>query len=118
MPAFNFQAQFAPLILSGAKRQTIRARRKHRPKAGYTAYCYTGLRTRACRKFGEWTITEVACVTINQQGVWFDGSVVAHDLLDLFAQADGFADWPAMRDWFATTHGLPFNGDLIRWRYT
>lgn len=36
--------------------------------------------------------------------------------LDEFAQADGFKDWPEMRDWFRATHdGLPFEGILIKW---
>ena len=31
------------------------------------------------------------------------------------AKADGFGSWEEMLDWFEKTHGLPFEGLLIRW---
>lgn len=59
MPLFNFQKQFADAVERGEKRQTIRARRKIRPKIGQIAYLYTGARTKACRKLGE---SKIICV--------------------------------------------------------
>ena len=32
------------------------------------------------------------------------------------AIADGFKDWQEMREWFEQTHGLPFEGILIKAR--
>jgi hypothetical protein len=121
MPLFNFQKQFAADIESREKRQTIRARRKNRPKVGQTAYLYTGARTKACRKLGEGIIKKVEPLIIEHDGIrWLPhqmGELLMRneDYLNFYATADGFADWPAMRDWFQKTHGLPFEGDLIRW---
>ncbi len=118
MPAFNFQKQFAPSVESGEKRQTIRSPRKIRPEAGQAAHLYTGLRTKACRKLGEHEIKSVKPIIITQAGVGSMGDIVAiysRDALDKFARADGFESWTAMRDWFDKTHGLPFEGDLIKW---
>ena len=52
MPSLNFQAQFAPLVESGAKRTTIRALRRdgRNPKRGDPLYMFTGQRTRSCRR--------------------------------------------------------------------
>jgi len=35
--------------------------------------------------------------------------------LDIFAILDGFTDWAEMIKWFEDTHGLPFEGILIKW---
>jgi hypothetical protein len=51
MPAYNFQKQFAPLVQSGEKRQTIRTlgKRSH-AQPGNKLQLYTGMRTKQCRK--------------------------------------------------------------------
>lgn len=121
MPMFNFKTQFAGAVDSGEKRQTIRARRKIRPQSGQIAYLYTGARTKACRKLGEGTIWAVHNIMIGHKGCLInyneDGEYPINESyeLDMFACEDGFTDWPAMRDWFQKTHGLPFTGDLIKW---
>ena len=121
MPAFNFQKQFAPDVDSGKKRQTIRAKRKNRPQVGQTAYLYTGMRTAACRKLREGTIWMVQNIMIGHKGCLInydkDDEFPINEQyeLDMFARADGFESWEAMRDWFNKTHGLPFKGDLIKW---
>ena len=123
MPLFNFKKQFAADVESGAKHQTIRAPRKdgRNPKEGETAHCYTGLRTSKTRLLGRWPIESVEEIRIAGNGValWLnaDCEVILDDeaSLDLFAQDDGFADWPAMRAWFSETHGLPFDGYLVKW---
>ena len=120
MPAYSFQAQFAPLVESGEKRQTIRAigKRRH-AHPGERLQLYTGMRTKACRKL---VTPDPVCT--------FAGSVyICHGIgspavtvedkgevsPDAFARADGFADFDAMLEWFEKTHGLPFVGVLIRW---
>ena len=65
MPAYNFQARFAPLVESGQKRQTIRRTAKC-AMPGATAYLYTGQRTEHCRKIGEGTITDVLRIEIGR----------------------------------------------------
>lgn len=113
MPALNFQKQFAGAVERGEKRQTIRAPRKdgRDPKPGDTLYLYTGMRTKACRKLGEVVCSGVLRVRIGLGGP--EGSSM--DEAITFAQADGFRDWLAMRQWFERTHGLPFEGFLIQW---
>lgn len=118
MPLFNFHKQFAADVESGKKRQTIRARRKDgiRPQVGQTAFLYTGTRTKACRKLGEYPIKAVRLVFISEFGaLGKEGLFDANKSLDEFAHDDGFESWKAMVDWFKKTHGLPFEGDLIKW---
>jgi hypothetical protein len=122
MPLFNFQKQFSADVEMGKKRQTIRAKRKTRPKPGQIAYLYTGARTKSCRKLGEAEIVEVSPILIGSKGLIINyGEDIGECIenkpqdLDCFAREDGFKDWSEMRDWSAKTHGLPFEGDLIKW---
>ena len=115
MPAFNFQTQFASDVESGIKRQTIRAKRRHRPRPGQTAYCFTGMRMKRCQHLGSWPIYAVIDVKIMQEGVLLNGAALKANELDQFAQEDGFRNWPYMVTWFKKQHGLPFSGDLIKW---
>ena len=124
MPAFNFQNRFAEDVRTGAKRQTIRAKRKVRPEPGQTAHCFTGMRTRQCERLGGWPIVEVADVVIcrgipRSGGVLFiqGAMVLTIEELEQFAKNDGFDSWAEMLDWFKTNHGLPFYGDLIAWSF-
>jgi len=135
MPALNFQKRFAPLVESGEKRQTIRAYRKdgRDPKPGDTLYLYTGMRTKKCRKLGEAECKSARriqlldiesgerplTVTLDSREGWQDRPVAAY-VLNPFqrsdvAERDGFADASEMFAWFEKTHGLPFEGLLIRW---
>ncbi len=116
MPAFNFQAMFADAVANGSKRQTIRAKRKNRPRVGQMAHCYSGMRTRNCRRLGEWKIVSVMHVRIDDAGVLLDGAAVRAVELDTFARADGFENWERMLNWFRNAHGLPFHGDLVMWK--
>lgn len=118
MVAYNFKAQFADAVASGAKCQTIRAVRTGKSRhvrVGEKIQLYTGMRTKACRKLIE---PDPVCVAVWR--IRIDAAVpwdiVPDGSLDAFARADGFKDWSELRDWFDRTHGLPFEGVLIRWR--
>ncbi len=122
MPALNFQKQFSSLVESGQKCQTIRAKRKdgRDPKVGQTLYLYTGMRTKACRKLGEAVCTSVWPfeLALTEQGglFWILGEECqTNEECTAIAVADGFVDQFAMVDWFKKTHGLPFEGYLIKW---
>lgn len=123
MPSLNFQKQFAAAVESGEKRQTIRATRKRPFRAGDTLHLFTGMRTKGCRKLGEVRCTSVEHVQIDgiegYDGVWRDAEIrVANrpvDSLDAFAADDGFESGLSMFRWFRDTHGIPFEGQLIRW---
>lgn len=118
MPALNFQAQFADAVERGEKCQTIRAYRKDKrdPKTGDTLYLYTGMRTKSCRKIGEVECLGSAEIRIGKGLLWVsDPRIKTNNPMNTFAKLDGFDNWDAMEAWFEETHGLPFEGLLIRW---
>ena len=115
MPLLNYKKQFAPLVESGEKRQTIRAMRKRPFNPGDRLYHYTGLRTRSCRK-----LLESDCISADKIDIIPHGTVFINDLrrtgsMEEFAAADGFDTWEDMLEFFERTHGLPFTGQLIMW---
>ena len=124
MPAYNFKKQFAALVESGQKRQTIRQTVRGAAR-GATAYLYTGQRTANCRKLGEGTITDVLPIEIGRHAcsepyaciTERDGkrTHLAHEHLDALARDDGFANGEEMAEWFADQYGLPFTGYLHQW---
>ena len=121
MPLYAFQERFAPMVQDGRKRQTIRARRKNRPKVGQMAFCYRGLRTQKAKKLGSWVIISVQEVSITRDSLWIGRFHLALDLVPKkwmgeFARMDGFTDWPQMIQYFEPK-GFPFEGDLIMWHW-
>lgn len=126
MPAFNFQAQFAKAVEFGDKCQTVRADRKDgRPHArvGDTVKLYTGMRTKQCRLLAVATVVEVSRIRIDAVEMFKNGKRLPAAIYDReceqtdneFAEADGFDSFMDMAAWFRKTHGLPFEGTLIRW---
>ncbi|MCW5830181.1 MAG: hypothetical protein KIT79_12800 [Deltaproteobacteria bacterium] len=123
MPALNFQKRFVPMIRSGEKCQTILAHRNDgRPpcKPGDRLKLYTGMRTKGCKLVA--TVEVISCLPVRIFGTGFevtheeDETDYWHGLsLYSFARLDGFRDWTELRDWFGRTHGLPFEGWLVRW---
>ncbi|MEW6490195.1 MAG: ASCH domain-containing protein [Thermodesulfobacteriota bacterium] len=118
MPALNFAARFAPLVESGQKRQTLRARRRdgRDPKAGQTLHLYAGMRTQGCRKLRQVLCKAVRPVRVSRGGdILVAGELLALSAGEAFARADGFTDVAELVDWFDRVHGLPFEGCLIQW---
>jgi hypothetical protein len=118
MPALNFQKQFAALVESGKKRQTIRAYRAdgRDPSPGQWLFLYTGMRTKSCRRLGEAECDSVENIRISADGVRLGGTFTrCPALLHALAEADGFASWAELVEWFGGVRKLPFSGLLIRW---
>ncbi|MDV3351993.1 ASCH domain-containing protein [Leptothoe sp. LEGE 181152] len=116
MVAYNFKQQFAPLIRSGAKQQTIRARRKNRHAiAGEPIQIYTGMRTKSCSKLIDPDpICRAALPTsIDGMDVVIDGTPLVGNELEQFAIADGFSSFDELADFFKDR--MPFEGVLIAW---
>lgn len=118
MPALNFKQIFVPKILDRTKQSTIR--KPGRIKVGDKLYLYTGMRTIQCTKIGTAVCSSISPITIQETTAklligdrWhtFAGNALTH----LFTN-DGFTSYEAMRDFFKTQYGLPFNGELIEWR--
>ena len=115
MSALNFQKQFAPLVKSGKKRQTIRAIRKHPIKVGERLYLFTGMRTKACRNLRTAICRKVCAMEMTANSIKIDGVLMSRMEFDDFARDDGFNDWHGMRAWFQRAHDFPFTGQIILW---
>ena len=118
MPLLGFQKQFVALVESGAKKQTIRAKRRdgRNPKVGDKLYLYSGLRTKGCRKLGEAICTSVQEITLNWRGVCLGGKWLTDEEQTSLARADGFSCFENMVVWFEETHESEyFWGLLIKW---
>jgi hypothetical protein len=115
-----FKPQFAPLVESGAKRQTVRPTPKRMPRPGdrISLRCWSGAPYRSKQRvLREAEISEVHHALIDANGVnLYERDAAWAPDADSFARADGFADWPAMRAWFEETHGLPFRGVVLYWQ--
>ncbi len=108
MVAFNFMPQFAPLVASGVKRQTVR--QTARAKPGDRLQLYTGQRTRACRKLVE---PDPVCIMVDYCAIRPDyltlGNAAKHaGDADAFAVRDGFEGYDDLVEWFRETYGSPY----------
>lgn len=114
---------FKDKVLSGAKRQTIRGKRKHPIKEGERLYLWWKQRTSEREKLGEADCELVLDIVIEKGGYLIRDP---HDKMtrefysntdsrDAFAIADGFDNWQQLEEFFERTHGLPFEGVLIQW---
>ena len=126
MPAYNFKAQFAPAVEAGQKLCTIRGRAA---VVGTKAYLYTGMRTKACRKLGQGTITRCEPIIIGRDVDAFPVVVIDDRKLRMaevwdLAKQDGFEDSEKFVDFFADSQvykTMPggdiqiFAGFMITW---
>lgn len=120
MPLIGYKKQFAGLIESGVKRQTVRAKRKRPFKPGDRLYHYTGLRTKRCRK-----LRESICISADYIHIDLHGYVSINDRdltmreCEELALLDGFVGpgsaWIKMHAFFRSVHSLPFDGQVIKW---
>jgi hypothetical protein len=107
MRVFLFQDRFAELVRAGTKRQTIRARARCKPGDELSLRRWTG---KPYRSKQEILRSGERCNAV--LGVLIEEDTIPDND---FAQADGFKDWGELLDWFRKTHGLPFEGECVRW---
>lgn len=115
-----FKPQFAALVESGAKCQTVRPTPKRMPKPGdkISLRAWTGKPYRSKQRvLRESLLTKVQTIDITAEGwVWLnDMRIKTRRDFESFAKADGFDSPEAMLAWFRETHGLPFAGIVIYW---
>ena len=113
-----FKPQFAPLVLSGEKCQTIRPTPKRMPKSGekISLRMWTGKPYRSKQRvLREAIISEVLPVKICGLAIMVNNCVLLGDDEWAFAKADGFNTPMDLFEWFNVTHGLPFEGVVIKW---
>ena len=115
MPAINFKKQFADLVESGEKRQTIRLVWKYPIKSGDTLYLKIGMRTKQCRKLGEAICKSVQPIKINPCSVILNEKNISGNAISELAKADGFKRYRDFFEFFEKQYGLPFKGVLIKW---
>jgi hypothetical protein len=119
MPILNFKKQFAEDVESGKKRQTIRATRKRPIKAGEKLHLFCGLRTKNCRRLALVECLSVSDIYITdvsgQVEIIIDGVFLSETGKEVIAARDGFKNLDEMIRFFWDTHGLPFEGQMIRW---
>ncbi len=116
MPLLGYKKQFADLVESGKKRQTIRATRKRPFKVGDRLYHYYGLRTKVCRKLLESDCLVAADIVIDEKkNISVNDNRLSESSSEALAHGDGFSELEDFIDFFKTEHGLPFKGQLIIW---
>jgi len=115
----SFQRQFSGLILDGSKPHTVRANAA-RIHPGDILHLYTGLRTKAARRFFVTYCVSVEPIRIgrNSLSIRRDDRWTRHDAAarQTFAFNDGFREpdaWRAFVLFFEKS--LPFEGALITW---
>jgi hypothetical protein len=124
MAIIGFQKQFAALVESGEKRQTIRRKGKRVYKVGDRLTAYTGLRTKVCRKLGEFKIKTVWEMKFSKDGADFVGgpgairSTYPNPPFNDLALRNGFNSFDNLKKWFYEQYGEDMYKDdyqVIRW---
>ena len=122
MVAYSVKAHFAQPIIDETKGGTIRNDRKRHARPGEEIQIYTGMRTKHCRLVARKICLDVAPIrlvlTPGNPSVAVAGlTFSAARKLDYFAIFDGFADWPALREFWREVHEAltSFSGVHIRW---
>lgn len=121
MAILNFQKRFATFVELGIKRQTIRARRKYPIREGEDLYLYTALRTKSAKllRIAPCRYARGISIDLDIDGraeiiIAGQGPLPPEEKKDLAAK-DGFKNVGEMLTFFRDTHGLPFEGQLIKW---
>ena len=116
MPGLNFKEEFEPKIRCGDKKQTIRATRKYPIKQGDNLYLFTGMRTQNCRRLRSTRCDEEHYIFIDtNKTIILGNKLLTFEEAERLAREDGFESFNDFINFFKTTHGLPFEGQLIRW---
>lgn len=119
MPAINFQSRFAADVESGRKHTTIR--RRGRAKPNQWLYLFTGQRTKQCRRLKKALCLGVTPFRIGPFGSCLLGDAILwKDELEALARLDTAGQMGATEfvEFFRSTYGLPFDGELIIWSGT
>lgn len=114
-----FKPQFAAMVRSGEKCQTMRPVPKRMPKAGdiISLREWTGKPYRSKQRIlRESIVSEIEEIWISDGGILLAGETLTVPQEWSFARADGFNTPKDMLEWFNVTHGLPFKGIVIKWQ--
>jgi hypothetical protein len=113
-----------PCTVVGPKLQTIRADHKRHARPGEEVQLYCGMRTKHCFLIGRATCIGVTpiIICVEAQRIIVDIEKRYPQILETvgdlhtFANADGFPNWSAMREFWRTNYPFDnFVGVIIRW---
>lgn len=113
MPLLGFNGQFSNKIISGIKRTTIRTHRVIPIKPGDILYMYSGLRTKNCKKIGQFKCISVKTISIFSKDIFVNSFKKNNYERDEIVRKDGFDSFEDMKMFFK----LPFHGILIEWEF-
>ena len=123
----GFKRRFAPFVENGTKTHTIRAIRKRRPRVGEVCHCYVDPRQKSMRLLGRFPCVKVERISIYESesaissygvSVNIDGVSLDATEKDALAHRDGFRSG-GFKEMLQFWKGrLPFEGEVIHWRYT
>lgn len=113
-----FKPQFAPLVFDGSKRQTIRPIPKRMPVVGqqesWRKWTDKPYRSKQI-ELAQVILNSVSKITIAGYGMFvLNGEDCTWNEAQEIARLDGFESLHDMMTWFLNTHGLPFEGILIK----
>lgn len=121
MAILNFKKRFATFVELNIKRQTIRAKRKHPIQEGETLFLYTSLRTKSARRLrtAQCLYAQDISIDLDIDGlpeiIIAGAGPMSYEEKEDLAVKDGFNSIGEMLAFFRDTHGLPFEGQLIKW---
>ena len=117
MPAINFRRQCVPMIESGEKIMEICPPGAYMIEPGDSIQLFTGMYTHA------WTlIMNTVCVENSKFYIFTDhmitinGHLLKQKETSVLASSAGYSSEKALIDYIAVAHGIPFQGELIRWK--
>lgn len=116
---FNFKDRFAIPVETGAKTSTIRLFLKtETPEIGDRLKCYSGMRTKRCRKLLSTTCQACLPISITEAAITLGGRKLTGAEENELAVNDGFADAAELRKFFRKTYGFPLPGKphWVSWR--
>jgi hypothetical protein len=105
MVAYSFAPQFAEAVATGAKRQTVRARRARHARVGEPVQLYAGMRTKFCRKLRD---HDPVCTAVLPCAIAIAGGLTP-EIIEIII--DGTRMTPAASLQFAIDDGFGGDGD-------
>lgn len=105
------------MILSGAKRHTIRATRSRRTVVGEICHLYTGLRQKGATLLGRYPCCRVEDIEIEIDGaIAVNGIYLSVDECESLARCDGFRDFLEFEEFWDGRR--PFSGQIVHWKFS
>jgi hypothetical protein len=117
--SLSFKKEFAPLVESGKKRQTIRMRSTRQAYPYDILHLFTGMRTKQCRKLSDVKCLMTADIEIDTRRhliISNEGQVFAQKFSLEIARLDGFNDLSSFFQFFREQYGEGIHKmRLYRW---